>query len=51
MWGGGGGGGVKALMTWPLVEDFFCGFPKWEKKTKSGKKNPLNEILEHYADR
>ena len=22
------GGGGKALMTWPLVEVFFCGFPK-----------------------
>ena len=21
------GGGGKALMAWPLVEDFFCGFP------------------------
>ena len=20
-------GGGKALMAWPLVEDFFCGFP------------------------
>ena len=23
----GEGGGGKALMAWPLVEDFFCGFP------------------------
>ena len=21
-------GGDKALMAWPLAEDFFCGFPK-----------------------
>ena len=26
------GGEGKALMAWPLVEDFFCGFPSLKKK-------------------
>ena len=27
-----GGGGGKAIMAWPLMEAFFCGFPKGKTK-------------------